>query len=287
MEQQIVPEPEKLKDTVREKKIPVTIDAKELAAPITAQQSLVKPVNKDTSAAAIRITENQGSQSKKSEIPIVNPKKPDTTSSSSKITKPESLPVKPVIPVLKMKPTDTTAKQKIKQLPEPTRPAPVVSPQQLAEKLIIADSCDFALQTRAGYTLAAALTAQKSIADTFGRPVMIISEGGICKVRFSGLCGRKEAEVFQLKLAGMGFSDTYILQIRGYSIQVGAFRVRAYALEAQARLVDSFSRPILIVFEDGYYKVRITGFIRFTDAKKFLPVLNDHGFPDTYLMKSH
>ena len=81
--------------------------------------------------------------------------------------------------------------------------------------------------------------------------------------------------------------DTNVNRVRGYSIQIGAFHVKAYALTAQRRLSESFARPVLIVFEDGYYKVRITGFMHYNEAKKFIPQLINSGFPDTYLLKSH
>jgi hypothetical protein len=186
----------------------------------------------------------------------------------------------------KMTPDTTVLEPKIKPR-ETVQPVPAVLPQLTTEKFFVADSCDYALQTSIAYPLVSALVSQKKLADTLRRPVIIISEGGICKLRVTGFCGLREAESYIKKLADMGFPGTYVVHITGYSVQVGAFRVRAYALAIQAQLVASFARPILIVYEDGYYKVRITGFLRFGEAKKFVPQLIDQGFPDIYLLKSH
>jgi hypothetical protein len=257
-EQQLVPEKEKIQDSVKEQKKEVIIEKKEMASSIPSQTSRIKPVITDSTGAIAKLTENPVPQTRE----------------------PEILPVK-------TKQTDTISAGVKKKIPETTRVVPSVSPQLSFEMPVVADSGDFVLQSNVSYALPSALKAQKELADAFRRPVIIISEGGICKLRIAGFYERKEAELVQSKLAGMGFPGTYILCIRGYSIQVGAFHVRAYALASQSHLAASFSRPVLIVLEDEYYKVRITGFNQLSDANKFVPELNDHGFPETYLLNDH
>jgi hypothetical protein len=260
---------------------------REITVNLPPPQSLANPIQKDSSLAIAKVPETQVPPVQKPASLVVTRKQSDTTISSIIKKRSDTLQTSLPPPMVKPVSPDTSNKLLTKKAKQPAIPAAAVSQGYSTQNLIINDSCDFAVQSSVSYTLMSALTAQAMLADTFGRPVIIISEGGVCKLRITGFCGRKDAELCQAKLAGIGFDNTYILQMKGYSIQIGAFRVKAYALEARGRLVDAFSRPILIVYEDGYYKVRITGFDRFSDAKKFLPVLNNNGFHETYLLKSH
>jgi hypothetical protein len=286
-EQQTMPGLKGIKDSVIQNKPEIVHETKKPDGTVPPMQSQLKPIQKDSSLAIAKVPETQAPPVQMPASLVVTRKQSDTTISS--IIKKRSDTLQTSLPPLMVKPVspDTSNKLLTKKAKQPAIPAAAVSQGYATQNLIINDSCDFAVQSSVSYTLMSALTAQAMLADTFGRPVIIISEGGVCKLRITGFCGRKDAELCQVKLAGIGFDNTYILRMRGYSIQVGAFHVKAYALEARGRLVDAFSRPILIVYEDGYYKVRITGFDRFSDAKKFLPVLNNNGFHETYLLKSH
>jgi hypothetical protein len=284
--QKAVPGIEKTTDSIKGLKKEMVSEKKEFLVILPPQTALRKTVPVDSSKAVTENKEQQLPEVSKPGVPMTNASHPDTAGLSLQHEKVEISPVHPEVTVLQNKAHDTIILPEKKKQPEQAMPAPVVPPRIITEKMIIEDSCDFALQTSPSYTLASAMMALEK-AETSGRPGMIISEGGKCRLRITGFCGRREAESFQMKLAANGYPGTELLRIRGYSIQVGAFHIKSHALTVMKRLTESFSRPVMIVMEDGYYKVRITGFMRFTEAKNFIPELNDSGFPDTYLLKSH
>jgi len=71
-----------------------------------------------------------------------------------------------------------------------------------------------------------------------------------------------------------------------YHIQVGAFRVLANATTVQTKLSALLGRPVVIIQENGYYKLRITGFTRYTTASTFLQKVFRQGFPDAFIHKN-
>jgi hypothetical protein len=71
-----------------------------------------------------------------------------------------------------------------------------------------------------------------------------------------------------------------------YHIQVGAFRVQANAKTVQSKLSAILGRPVIIIQENGYYKLRITGFTRYTTASTFLQKIFRQGFPDAFIHKN-
>lgn len=68
------------------------------------------------------------------------------------------------------------------------------------------------------------------------------------------------------------------------TIQVGAFRSENYAQELRDRLAAKIDNPVNIVKEDGYYKVRITGFDTAEEMLKLVPVLNLLGHRDIWIL---
>jgi cell division protein FtsN len=71
-----------------------------------------------------------------------------------------------------------------------------------------------------------------------------------------------------------------------FHIQVGAFRVQANALAAQTKLSAFLGRPAVIILENGFYKLRITGFTSFGTATNFLQKVFRDGFPDAFIHKN-
>lgn len=67
------------------------------------------------------------------------------------------------------------------------------------------------------------------------------------------------------------------------SIQVGAFRNENYATALQRRLSTMVNMPVEILYEDGYYKVRITGFTNRLDLERLLPTLGMMGLRDLWV----
>lgn len=69
-------------------------------------------------------------------------------------------------------------------------------------------------------------------------------------------------------------------------IQVGAFRLEQNALALRSRLSANLEKPVIIVPEDGYFKVRITGFESLDEMEKILPALGLLGMKNIWVLPS-
>jgi len=68
------------------------------------------------------------------------------------------------------------------------------------------------------------------------------------------------------------------------TIQIGAFRSKAYAESLVDRLLFSLGKKLIIVPEDGYHKVRITGFDSREEMEKIIPSLGLLGLDDIWIL---
>jgi hypothetical protein len=68
-------------------------------------------------------------------------------------------------------------------------------------------------------------------------------------------------------------------------IQVGVFAIKTNAIEAEKRLVQMSDHPVNLIFENGLYKVQISGFQGRKQALMFLPKLFDIGFSTAYVVR--
>lgn len=68
------------------------------------------------------------------------------------------------------------------------------------------------------------------------------------------------------------------------TIQVGAFRQENNALVLREHLASRIDKPVSIVHEDGYFKVRITGFETAEELLKYIPILNLLGQRDIWIL---
>ena len=59
----------------------------------------------------------------------------------------------------------------------------------------------------------------------------------------------------------------------GFHVQVGAFNVKENAVRYFKQMSESYPYPILMIEEDGYYKVRFGPFKNVSDTKKCRRVL--------------
>jgi hypothetical protein len=70
-----------------------------------------------------------------------------------------------------------------------------------------------------------------------------------------------------------------------YFIQVGSFRNESYANAVRKSLSDALDHSVVVVLEDGFYKVRVTSFAEIQEARKFLPKISAEGFTQAYIIK--
>jgi hypothetical protein len=144
-----------------------------------------------------------------------------------------------------------------------------------------------------------AIAAQQRISKAIGRPIDIDYEDGFNKLRVPNITSKEEADVLLDKLAQAGYPNAFVrnkdeIDTRDevfdedkYSavIQVGAFVKEENAQDAEKKLAKSTDNPIAIIFEGGFYKVRISGFANRIVALDFVPKLISKGFKEAYVVR--
>jgi len=212
------------------------------------------------------------------------------------------------------------AAEPVKPLPEPKkeqirRDTVYTIVHELAEEVFTTGEDSYSIQLGAFSRLSNAENYKKSLENLLGRELMIITENGLYKVRITGLKNREEAgEVISL-LQKNGVTELWLIAVKArqqqrvlvertdtiteiketvlpgdekailsqLSIQTGAFRNLENARALREKLAFMVSKPVVIVSEDGYYKVRITGFKDRQDLEKLLPVLGMLGLKDIWI----
>ena len=72
----------------------------------------------------------------------------------------------------------------------------------------------------------------------------------------------------------------------GSLIQVGAFSKEKNAVNAKIMLLKITDNPVDIMFEDGLYKVQISGFSGRKEGLAFIPKLVKRGFPEAFVVRT-
>ena len=70
-----------------------------------------------------------------------------------------------------------------------------------------------------------------------------------------------------------------------FSVQAGAFRIQSNADKARLRVHAFLNMPVVIVSEDGYYKVRVIGMSKLADSRQIILRLSEKGFPGAFIPK--
>lgn len=126
----------------------------------------------------------------------------------------------------------------------------------------------------------------KRLESATGRKCIIVLEEGFYKVRVTGFSDRIEAASYIPKLVADGFSEAFVVVYhQGLVIQVDAFVLQENALAVQKKLILETGRPVMITFEDGFYKVRIGGFSGRLEAESFKPKLIAKGYTDCFIIR--
>jgi cell division protein FtsN len=159
---------------------------------------------------------------------------------------------------------------------------------------------------------------RKKLAALLGREVEIIIENGFYKVRIMGFETREEVDNFITILHKNGVNELWVITLKGVkkymvirtvhdtihgqietladgqsrimyenlAIQVGEFKDSTDAEAYRRRVSAAIDRPVIVVFEDGSYKVRITRFFSRKERERIVPFLNLMGFNNIWLMPS-
>jgi cell division protein FtsN len=207
---------------------------------------------------------------------------------------------------LRTKPGDTTTVEPV--LPE----KPVIRKDtsfmiihEVVEELVIIAEDSWAIQLGAFIVRSNAEKYRKTLEKLLGKQVNIVIEGGYYKVRIPDLKTREEVDENIAVLKKNGVTELWVIRLIGKrqqlvltekqdtivkiteistepaeqsfrretSIEVGTFKNINNAIALKDTLFSSLYKPILIIRQDGYYKVRITGFESNEEIDKFIPSL--------------
>ena len=69
-----------------------------------------------------------------------------------------------------------------------------------------------------------------------------------------------------------------------YAVQFGAFRTKRYAEIMQQKVQAALDKNVELFEEDGFWKVRITGFDDREDLEKYIPIIHDQGITEIWVI---
>ncbi len=217
---------------------------------------------------------------------------------------------------LRIKPGDTTALR-----PE-TITEPVVAKDttyliihEVTEEVYTITEDSWAIQVGAFRDRSYAEGFRRRLETMLDKEVKIVIEGDYYRVRVLDLPTRAEVDENVSILNKEGFNELWIIKLIAMqqqrilitredslariretiterpapvfspdmAIQAGAFRNESFALTLQNRLNALVDKPVVIIHEDGFHKVRITGFDSMEELERFLPSLGIMGLKDVWI----
>jgi len=193
--------------------------------------------------------------------------------------------------VLSIIPEDTIKPQpEIQELPVIRKDTTYTILHELTEDVYTITEDSWAIQIGAFMSRSYAEGFQRMLEKELGKDVQITVEGNFFRVRILDLPTRKEVDENVVKLNKLGFKELWIIRLLAKqqqrvlitkedslarikeslieretsqftpetaTIQLGAFRKRSNAIALRERLSTSMNEQVVIVRENGYYKVRI------------------------------
>ena len=183
------------------------------------------------------------------------------------------------------------------------------------ELVTISEDC-FAIQLGAFKRKANADALANKLRKLTGKNIEVIVEGEFFKVRINDIKDRKEVDENLLLLKLNGISEVWVISLKAKQqqwvlvekqdtvreiketiveqaipiitsnliVQAGAFRNESNALNLRDKLRESTNKNIEIVEENGYFKVRISGFESIDEMEKLLPTLGIIGLRDIWIL---
>jgi cell division protein FtsN len=214
------------------------------------------------------------------------------------------------------KPAIDTVVQKVPEKPVIRKDTSRIVVHAITQELVTITEDSYAIQLGAFKKKSNAEALRLKLTKLLGRKVDIIVEGGFYKVRINGIKERKDADATIAVLEKNGIKELWLISLKAkqqqwvitdkqdtvtkitetivskpepvitpdMSMQVGAFRQQAYAQALQKKLASYLSKPVVIVQEDGFYKVRISGFKNMVEIDKILPALGLYGLNDIWVL---
>ena len=186
---------------------------------------------------------------------------------------------------------------------------------EVVEELVTITEDSWAIQLGAFKQRSNAETYRRMLEKLLGKKVVIVIEGDFFKVRIQDLRTRQEVDQNIGILAKNGVTELWVIQLkaklqqriliekqdtiakiseippepvepsfsRASTIQVGAFKKMNSGIAFKDSLMASLNKPVLIIRDGDYYKVRITGFESEDELVRFIPSLKTFGLKDAYI----
>jgi len=223
---------------------------------------------------------------------------------------------------VKMKYPDTTGIKPVSaEKPGVKRDTAYVIVHEVTQELLTIGEDSYAIQIGAFNRRDYAEGYRRKIEALTGRKSEIVIEGGFYKVRIMDLKDRKEVDENIAILKKYGVTELWVIKLKAkqqqlvltekqdtiakitetiigqpallpipeITIQLGAFRQKSDALALLHSLSAKYGDKVKIVFDNGFYKLRLTGppFLKQTvleEFRKHEPTVGKLGFMDTWLL---
>ena len=187
---------------------------------------------------------------------------------------------------------------------------------EVVEELITITEDSWAIQLGAFSQKSNADRMRATLERLLGKAVEIVIEDPYYKVRILELKDREEVDRNLEVLNRLGFNEFWVIRLKAMqqqmilkevedsvlqvtetviggelpvvlpemSIQIGAFRNEDYAKALVDKLSFTLGKKLVIVREDGFHKVRVTGFDSAEDMEKTIPALGILGVDDIWVI---
>jgi hypothetical protein len=190
---------------------------------------------------------------------------------------------------LRMK-SDTTTKQVVPVKPVVKKDTTYMVVHEVTQELVTITEDSYAIQLGAFQVRANAEVLRRKLEKLVGRNAKIIVEDNFFKVRISEITERAEVDRNLEILKKNGITEVWVISLKakkqqlvltekqdtirqitetltnpdligsqGITVQLGAFRDKSNALELMKQLKARYGDRLRIVFEDGFYKLRLSG----------------------------
>jgi cell division protein FtsN len=186
---------------------------------------------------------------------------------------------------------------------------------EVTQELVTIAEDSWAIQLGAFSKRSNAEAYRRTLHKLLGKDVEIVIEGNYYKVRILDLKTRDEVDNNIAILKKNGVTELWVIRLKAKQqqlvltekvdtvtkitetyieapvpvfsfemvLQVGAFNNESYATRLRDRLTATINKPVIIVPEDGFYKVRITGFENLEEIEKLIPALDFLGLNDLWI----
>jgi cell division protein FtsN len=219
---------------------------------------------------------------------------------------------------LKMKLSDTTSvKTVLTEKPPVKKDTTYMIVHEVARELVTITKDSWAIQLGAFKMKRYADIMRRKLEKLLGQPLEIIIEDNFYKVRISDIKDREKVDQILAILKQNGITEVWVISLKAsqkqwrlrekqdtttlvservietplvitspdLAIQVGAFFDKSRAEMLRKELSGSVKNKVIIVNQNGLYKVRIIGFASLDELKKFLPSLDNINLHNTRVIK--